>query len=244
MDPSSPSRVGESSRPAGGAKPWSMKHLHRLIVTSSTYRQASTPDEASATIDRDNKYLWRYPPRRAEAEVVRDSIFHVAGKLDLARGGPDIDYPLGLTVNRRSLYFRHAAEKQMEFLLLFDAAAVSECYERKHSIIPQQALALFNSELGLKHSRLLARALAAKTKDDAALFVKSAFEQVLCRTPTDAERSECVQFLELETKRLRDAKGPTSASADGVLPSADPAIRARENMVHVLMNHHEFVTIR
>src|SRR4029077_20885156 len=98
---------------------------------------------------------------------------------DLTRGGPDIDYKLGLTVPRRSLYFRHAAEKQMEFLQLFDAANVTECYERQHSIVPQQALALMNSDLSLKHARILARTIVAK---DAAPFTISAFEHVLTRS--------------------------------------------------------------
>src|SRR5262249_19580472 len=136
---------------------WSMKHLHKLIVTSSAYRMASTPDPAAAGVDRDNRYLWRFPPRRLEAEAVRDAVFFVAGKLDLTLGGPDIDYPLGLTVPRRSLYFRHAAEKQMEFLTIFDAASVTECYERKQAIVPQHALALINSDLSLKHTLLFSR---------------------------------------------------------------------------------------
>src|SRR5207244_1441158 len=159
-------------------EPWSIKHLHRLIVTSSAYRTASTPDAANASLDRDNKYLWRYPSRRLEAEAVRDCIFYVAGKLDPKMGGPDIDYPLGLTVPRRSLYFRHAAEKEMEFLTIFDAASVNECYERKHSIVPQQALALINSEVTLKHARILARTIAGKTNGDATAFANSAFLHV------------------------------------------------------------------
>src|SRR5438132_9477847 len=142
-----------------------MKQMHKLMVTSNTYRMASTPDAANAALDRDNKYLWRFTPRRLEAEAVRDSVFFVAGKLDLTLGGPDIDYPLGLSVPRRSIYFRHAAEKEMEFLSIFDAASVTECYERRHSIVPQQALALLNSEVTLKHARLLARRLAGQTKD-------------------------------------------------------------------------------
>ena len=93
-------------------------------------------------------------PRRAEAEVVRDSLFAVAGELDLTMGGPDIDHQLGLSVPRRSLYFRHAAEKQMEFLKIFDVAGVTECYQRRESILPQQALALNNSAL---HAEALAR---------------------------------------------------------------------------------------
>lgn len=222
-------------------KAWSMKHLHRLIVTSSTYRQASTPELTNLQIDRDNKYLWRYLPHRLEAEAVRDCVFFVAGKLDLSRSGPDLDYKLGLATPRRSLYFRHAAEKQMEFLQLFDAASVTECYERQHSIVPQQALALMNSELSLKHARILARTIAAK---DAGEFVTRAFEHVLTRGPTKVEQAECLAFLETQTRAYQTSKIKGANVADGSQPSSDPAQRARENLVHALLNHHEFVTIR
>src|SRR5262249_40507727 len=162
---------------------WSMKAMHRLIVTSNTYRMASTSDPANAALDRDNQYLWRMASRRLEAEAVRDCIFYVAGRLDLTMGGPEIDHTQGLTTPRRSLYFRHAQEKQMEFLKIFDCAAVTECYQRKESVLPQQALALANSELTLKHSRLLARDLTAKAGADPTAFVTAAFEQVLTRAP-------------------------------------------------------------
>jgi hypothetical protein len=225
---------------------WSLKHLHRLIVTSSAYRMASTPDSTNLAADRDNKYLWRMAPRRVEAEVVRDSVFHIAGRLDLRLSGPDINYTEGLTTPRRSLYFRHAAEKQMEFLALFDAASVSECYERKHSIVPQQALALANSELARRHGRLLARDLSAKTGPDADAFVRAAFEQVLTRPPTVEELTECTAFLREQARRHREGgqKGAAAGVDDGRLPSPDPDVRARESLVHVLLNHHEFVTIR
>jgi hypothetical protein len=224
---------------------WSMKALHRLIVSSSTYRMASTPDAGNTTIDQDNKYLWHYPSRRLEAEAVRDAIFYVAGNLDQRLGGPEIDFPLGLTTPRRSLYFRHAAEKQMEFLAIFDGPSVTESYERKQAIVPQQALALFNSEVVRKHSRLLAQSLAAKVRMDAAAFTKAAFAQVLTRLPTAEELAECTAFLLKQEEYFRAAKTPAgTASPDGTMPSPDPAMRAKENLVHVLFNHHEFVTIR
>lgn len=226
-----------------GEKTWSMKHIHRLIVTSAAYRQSSTPDAANMQIDRDNKYLWRYAPHRLEAEAVRDCVFYVAGKLDLTRSGPDIDYKLGLTTPRRSLYFRHAAEKQMEFLQLFDAANVTECYERQHSIVPQQALALMNSDVAIKHARVLARSIAAKTGDPDA-FVTSAFEHVLSRAPTSEERSECATFLAIQTKALQATKLGGGNVTDGSQPANEPQQRARENLVHALFNHHEFVTVR
>jgi hypothetical protein len=221
-----------------------MRQLHRLIVTSSAYRMASTPDESNLALDGDNTYLWRMPPRRLEAEAVRDCVFYVAGKLDLTRGGPDIDHNQGLTVPRRSIYFRHAQEKQMEFLKLFDLAAVTECYHRKESVLPQQSLALFNSELTLRHARLLARQLSLKADSDPAAFVTAAFERVLSRPPTAEETAECVAFLKQQAQRYSENQGkPAGTDKDGKTPAADPALRARENLVHVLMNHHDFVTV-
>jgi len=110
------------------ANNWSMKEIHKLIVMSSTYRMASTPDEANTKIDPDNVYLWRMPSRRMEAELVRDNLLYLGGNLDLTMGGPEIDHKLGLTSKRRSVYLRTAAEKEVEFLKLFDNASVTECY--------------------------------------------------------------------------------------------------------------------
>ncbi len=185
---------------------WSMKAIHRLIVTSATYRQDSKPDPADLARDPDNVFLWRWTPRRAEAEVVRDCVFAVAGALDSTMGGPDIDHQAGLTVPRRSVYFQHAAEKQMEFLQIFDAAGVTECYRRKESILPQQALALANSELSLRIARRLAKALSDDAGSDASGFVTAAFEQVLSRPPTDSERAECLRYLGQDNRRTPTRK--------------------------------------
>src|SRR5262249_12811802 len=75
---------------------WSTKALHRLIVTSAAYRMDSAGDPGSLASDPDNRWLWRMNPRRMEAEAVRDSVLFVAGSLDLAMGGPDLDHNLGL----------------------------------------------------------------------------------------------------------------------------------------------------
>jgi hypothetical protein len=225
-----------------GVKPWSMKHLHRLIVTSAVYRQASTPDPRNMAKDQDNLFYWRMAPRRLEAELVRDNLLHVAGRLDRTMSGPDIDHHLGLKVFRRSLYFRHAAEKQMEFLKLFDAASVTECYQRKESIIPQQALALVNSELAIRMGRSLARQLSSHHADPRE-FVTAAFERILTRPPTAEELADCLAFLAEQAVSLHTAKDPTS-DLDDLKPAANSDLRARELLTIVLLNHHEFVTIR
>jgi hypothetical protein len=134
----------------------------------------------------------------------------------------------------------------MEFLSLFDAANVTECYRRTESVVPQQALALANSPLSLAMSRILARTLTQECSSPEA-FIEAAFEQVLARAPTDAERAECRKFLAEQATLLADAKrltAYTSGPASQVPPSPDPNQRARESLVHVLMNHTDFVTIR
>ena len=215
---------------------WSMKAIHRLILTSATYRESSTPDDANLAIDPDNVSLWRFSPRRIEAEAVRDSLFAVAGDLDLTMGGPEIDHAQGLTTPRRSVYFRHAAEKQMEFLKIFDAAGVTECYQRKDSILPQQALALANSDLTLRLSKKLSKELAASAGTEPKGFAQAAFERVLSRPATEAELAECVAFL---SRASSDAERASAA-----WQATESATSLRESLVHVLMNHHDFVTIR
>jgi hypothetical protein len=223
---------------------WSLKDLHRLIVTSATYRMDSTHDPDDAVRDADNRYLWRMPVHRMTAEAVRDSVLFVAGELDLTQGGPDLDQNAGMTVKRRSLYFRHAPEKQMVFLELFDAASPAECYKRSESVAPQQALALANSPLTQAQSCILARKLSAGHADDLA-FVTAAFETVLSRPATATERDLCAKFL-TEQAALYASKHltPTGAAPVADRPAADAKARARESLVHVLMNHNDFVTVR
>lgn len=234
------------------ANGWKMKPLHRLIVTSNAYRMRSSlggMDHPNLTKDPDNRYLWRFNTGRMEAEVVRDSVLHLAGMLDSAIGGPEIPHEQGLTSLRRSIYFAHHGEAKMQFLELFDAANACDAYKRTMSVLPQQALAMSNSELTLKLSRALARKLAgAHAKDDA--FVRAAFEQVLSRAPSSAEATVSRMFLARQEKLFRDnglkdvtgVNGVTAAPADA--PAGDPIVRARENLVHALFNHNDFVTIR
>ena len=251
---------------------WSMKHLHRLIVTSQTYRLASLLPHSSATaseqyasasaLDPDNKLYWRFPGARMQAEVVRDSLLAVAGQLDETMGGHEIDHKQGMISHRRSLYFAHHGEEKMEFLELFDAPNACDCYKRTSSVQPQQALALTNSELTKTLSRHLATKLwtqVAKEADTLRLthangeavaaevilaaadnainrFVRLAFLQVLNREPRAQERSASIGFLEQQAGRLT----PT----DGSAAAFDPHERSRDNLIHALMNHNDFVTIR
>ena len=196
------------------------KGSHRLILTSSAYRMASTPDDANIKNDPDNIYLWRMPSRRLDAELVRDNLLHAAGDLDRTMGGPEIDHQEGLTSKRRSIYLRIAAEKEVEFLKIFDGPAVTECYQRRPTVMPQQALALGNSPIALAQARSLAGKLESSAGED--LFVEQTFLRILAREPNLDEREACAEFL----RRQPEAK------------------RGRENLVLVLLNHNDFVTVR
>ena len=234
---------------------WRMKPIHRLIVTSACYRMESAaggPGDPNLVRDPNNNYYWRMNPRRMEAEAVRDNVLHVAGNLDLNIGGPDLDPEAGLKSARRSLYFRHAKEKRVTFLRLFDSPNVLSCYRRTDSVMPQQALALANSSLCLEQARSLAAtlekelaSLPGRAHDTA--FISAAFERVLGRLPTGEETKACEEYLRAGSKQFAKIAGLTpfsSGPAALVPPSADPGQRAREDLVHVLFNHNDFVTIR
>lgn len=207
---------------------WSMKHLHRLIVTSAAYRRASSLRGAEANLarDPDNRYLWRREPIRVEAEVVRDSILSLAGQLDLTRGGPPVPASQQAASKRRSLYFYHSDVDRNLFLETFDAAAVKECYQRDRSIVPQQALALTNSALTLDAAAPIAERLSKGAADDTA-FLRRAFLMLLGIEASEPE-------LAAGRKALDEWKAQK--------PEAPAAARA--HLVWALLNHNDFVTLR
>jgi hypothetical protein len=215
---------------------WQTKHLHRLIVTSQAYRMNSRGASANRASDPDNVYLWRFPTQRMEAEVVRDSILHASGQLDLTAFGPELPQEQGPTSHRRSIWFSHHGEARMLFLELFDEANPCDAYRRTTSVLPQQALALSNSDLIHRQSRVLAQSLADTSGDE---FIRAAFEQVLSRPPRGAELAASRKFLARQVKLLSDSKVSLKPGQP-----ADPAARARADLVQALFNHTDFVTIR
>ena len=181
---------------------WSLKHLHRAMVLSELYRRSSSnanADAATLAADPDNTCYWRMNPRRMESQVVRDSLLHLAGKLDLTLGGPSLDPDKAESSPRRSLYFIQNADVEHRFLATFDNSNVLECYRRNESVVPQQALALTNSKL----TRDCADALAAKmSKLDERAFIEQAFITILNRPPTDTERAASLEgFTALKQNR-------------------------------------------
>jgi hypothetical protein len=152
---------------------------------------------------------------------------------------------------------RIAHEKEVEFLKLFDSPSVMECYERKMSVMPQQALALANSELAITQSRLLAHSLAEGVGNNPAQFIRLAFRRILSRHPTKEELEFCQDFLVAQsTRRIASTSGsprasessPTSENCTPEDTALRPSIavdeRAFENLVLILFNHNDFVSIR
>lgn len=214
---------------------WSMKHIHRLIVLSNTYRMSSSSagaSEQNLAQDEENKFYWRANPVRMEAQLVRDSLLHLAGELDLAMGGPTVPTN-DETSRRRSIYFFQSHNDHQPFLETFDDAMVRECYRRSESIVPQQALALANSPLAASMAEKIAARLASAAPDQSDDdFTRAAFAMILAEEPTDDELSAC-----------RDALAALAAAATAK-NHPDPSAKARTNLVHVLLNHNDFVTVR
>jgi hypothetical protein len=231
-----------------GAAPWSMKALHRRIVTSAAYRMNSHPAQPKhpgQSIDPSDRDYWHFPASRMEAEEVRDGLLHVAGMLDPKPGGPDIDLASGLTSHRRSLYFTHHGEARMPFLELFDAPDACEAYRRTTTVVPQQALALVNNEMLLDLSRGLADRLwseveAGDERGRDVAFITAAFEQVLSRPPAPRERELAERFLARQTTLIEVAADRIrrGSGTDG-----DAGARARRDLVHALFSHNDFITI-
>jgi hypothetical protein len=185
--------------------------------------------------------------RRMEAETVRDSLLSVSGQLDTTMGGPEIEETLAEQTYRRSLYFHTTPDSQATFLKLFNAPDPTDCYKREESIVPQQALALANSSLSRSQARLVAKKISAGSKGllDNTDFIRAAFENTLGRLPTEKELAESQGFLRQEENQFRAVKTDAldkASSANAV--ASEPGLRARENLVHVLFNHNDFVTIR
>ena len=237
---------------------WSMKHIHRLIVMSNTYRMRSGVrdlDHPNLSVDPDNQFWWRFERKRMEAELLRDSLLHTSGHLDMTIGGQEIDNKLGPTVPRRSMYFSRFPEGggTMPFLELFDAPDPTDCYRRTESIVPQQALAMSNSDITLNSGRKLAESLwtaiekgIGQTENRETAFITTAFEQIISRSPSDRELQRCVKFLQKQ-RALFTSTDPSvlkGTVTENIRPaSSEPHSRAREGLIRVLFSHNDFITI-
>lgn len=197
---------------------WSIKQLHRVILTSATYRQSSQFNDAAFAADPDNRLLWRQPVRRLDAEAIRDGMLFVSGSLERRLGGPYIPTQRSsaaeVVVNdshpgahRRSLYLQQRRTQTLSLLNLFDAPAVTfNCVQRPTTTMPLQSLSQLNSEFALARAADFVRRLEREAPPDPRHRARLAFELTTGHVPSDIELRASLSFLEEQTRAYEPAE--------------------------------------
>jgi cytochrome c553 len=196
---------------------WSLKRLHRQIMTSAVYRQAAAHDDADAARDPENRLLWRFQPRRLEGEVIRDAMLSVSGRLDPTPSGQG---SLDEGMRRRSVYFTVKRSKPVVSMLVFDwPEHLVSIGARPVTTVAPQSLYLMNSP----HVRACAEGLATRGAGD----LDTIYSLALSRKATEAERAAGKAFLAKQT------------SVYGGSP--DASRRALVDFCHALLGSNEFL---
>jgi hypothetical protein len=203
---------------------WKMKPIHRMILLSSAYRQASeSPNEAFAMEkDPENRLVWKHSRRRVEAEELRDSMLVVSGKLNLKAGGPSVITPADEELvnllyapsqwkvpedvtefDRRSVYLVAKRNLHLPFMEVFDKPAfLTTCARRDSSTHPPQALELLNGDTSNRLAEDFAERLLRESGTNAVEQAEHAYLLATGRRPTPEERKLAVEFL--ATQPLRE----------------------------------------
>ena len=240
---------------------WSLKALHTLIMTSSTYQQSSLYRETAAKLDPENKLLWRFPRQRLEGEVIRDSALAVAGLLNTKMGGPSIfpELPAGMPAprggwkvnddaterNRRSVYVFVRRNTRYPMFDSFDMPDPHEsCSRRNITTSPVQALTLLNSRLTLEWAQGFAGRVLDNAGTDARKQIETAFRLACGRLPDQTERRMAEEFFQSHRALLteRAADGGKLVLPTGVSESVESVHAAvLVDFCHALINANEFV---
>lgn len=203
---------------------WSLKWLHREIMTSAAYQQTSRPQQAAQALDPENLWLWRMTPRKLDVEAWRDAVLVAAGQLDSRVGGPPAE--LGnVSFRRRTLYGIVKRREVSELLRLFDFPdPVAHVAAREPTITPLQQLYVLNSPFFEHHSRALVTAVLAKHPEPKARVI-IIYQSIFQRAPTTAEYVAALQFV-------------------GDLRSRQPdEVEAWRQYVHALLASNEFLFV-
>ncbi len=184
---------------------WSLKSLHRLMVLSSTYQQASLDRPACRRVDPENHLLWRFPRRRLDLEAMRDTLLAVSGQLDPKMGGRPVDVVNDTKVGRRTVYGLVDRQSLPAVFRAFDFASPDLSSERRpRTTVPQQALFSMNAPLVIEHARALAARSEIARAGSPAAQVRALYRRVLARSPDPAELEAALRFLASDSKRLKD----------------------------------------
>ncbi len=190
---------------------WSIKHMHRLILSSQTYQQAAAWNTAAAEVDRDNRLLWRFPSRRLEGEALRDSVLAISGELNLTMGGPGFNFfqtrgglngypPVEKFTSNEMRRMTYQHKVRMESVPVFGAFdcpdAGQSMPKRSRSTTAIQALNLFNSPFLLERAEKFAERVKGERPASTNEQVRRAFTLVLGRGPTKTEQTAAMQTVE------------------------------------------------
>jgi len=208
---------------------WKLKHIHKLMMTSATYVESSAYDKGKATADVDDRFLWRFAPRRLEAEAVRDAILSVSGQLDATMYGPGT---LDRMMKRRAIYFTIKRSQLIPMMTQFDAPdSLVGIEARPTTTVAPQALLLMNNALVRDGATHLAERVRPKTDTPLADAVRSGYARALGRPPTDQEAADAVQFIQDQAAAyLKDGK-------------ADAERLALTDFCQVLLELNEFIYV-
>ncbi|RYD30548.1 MAG: DUF1553 domain-containing protein [Verrucomicrobiaceae bacterium] len=240
---------------------WSMKKLHRLIVTSHTYRQDSTSRPEAVARDPENKLLWRGPRLRLEAEEVRDGALLAAGLLSSRMYGPGVYPPQPASVTtegtygalawpvstgedryRRTLYTFTKRTAPFAFGTTFDAPTGEACIVRRdRSNTPLQALSLLNDATITEAAQALARQCASGSGSVASRITQAAL-RCFSRTPEPAELAMLEEFYNQQLERLT-ASPDAAALIAGESPAGTAPVHAAWTLlIRAMLNMDEFIT--
>lgn len=239
---------------------WSLKKLHRLIMSSSTYQQATDFQAEASQADPANRWLWRFPRHRLEGETIRDAGLAVAGLLNPKMGGPSIfpELPAGMTSrggwkvnasaderNRRSVYVFVRRNTRYPMFMAFDMPDTHEsCARRNVTTSPLQALTLLNSEVTLNWAQHFAARVRSLAGSDRHAQINAAYRLAFGRTAQTDEIATVEEFFRTQQGLLdqRIAAGETLALPPSLPQDADRAAAAAlVDFCHMLMNSNEFV---
>lgn len=245
---------------------WSMKHVLRTIMTSSTYRQSSFMSTQLKELDDQNRLLARGPRFRLDAETIRDNALSVSGLIDLTQSGPPIrpvqpeglwakvggqqyDYVVseGTQRYRRSIYIVHKRSAPNPTLMTFDGSARLACtVKRSRTNTPLQSLALMNDPVFVDAARALAHRIISESGDnEIATRIARGFELCTSRKPTERELNRLTKLFHHQVqemqKRPEDVRLLTQATPDSI-SATKPEIAAWYSVTTVLLNLHETIT--
>lgn len=230
---------------------WSLKKMHKLMMTSAAYRQASTASAAAQAADPENRLLSRMPLRRMDAEQLHDSMLLAVGRLSRERFGPAVPVetrPGGEVVEkaskdqwRRAIYLLQRRTTPVTMLEAFDLPPMSpNCSERPHSTVSTQALEMRNSPVVTEHARYLAGRLLDTYGNDTARMVEEAYLRMLSRKPSAEETVRAVKAIDRLEREWRTHLEEQKATAPHAVTARWQAVG---DFVHAMLSSAEFIYV-